>query len=106
MSRQLTQSRYLRRVFNLGSIRGLKQLSSNQIRKEFQQYFNQYGFQIESSASLIPHGDKSLLFTNAGMVPLKGYFLQPETTSIKRLTTIQKCVRAGGKYKFIHIDLI
>ncbi|RKP08543.1 tRNA synthetases class II (A)-domain-containing protein, partial [Thamnocephalis sphaerospora] len=76
----------------------VRSLSSNEIRAEFNDYFGKHGFHAKPSASLVPHGDKSLLFTNAGMVPWKNHFIQPGTAPEKRLTSIQKCVRAGGKH--------
>ena len=50
------------------------------------------------SSSLVPHGDPTLLFTNAGMNQFKDVFSGLEQRDYKRATTSQKCVRAGGKH--------
>jgi len=51
-----------------------------------------------SSGSLVPGNDKTLLFTNAGMVQFKDLFTGDEVREYKRATTSQRCVRAGGKH--------
>ena len=70
----------------------------NQIRKAFLGYFRQSQHDVLSSSPLIPHNDPSLMFTNAGMVQFKNYFTGIEQPKHQRITTSQKCVRAGGKH--------
>ena len=72
-------------------------MKAQQLRKVFTEFFEASGHTLVSSSSLIPH-DESLLFTNSGMVPFKSYFLGNEPPPYKRATTVQKCVRAGGKH--------
>jgi alanyl-tRNA synthetase len=73
-------------------------MKSLDIRKKFFDFFiNQKHEQVQSS-SLIPAQDPTLLFTNAGMNQFKDCFLGDEKRSYTRATTIQKCVRAGGKH--------
>ena len=63
------------------------------IRTAFASFFQKNGHLLLSSAPLVPHGDRSLLFTVAGMVPLKAYFLGQDTSPAGRLTSCQKCFR-------------
>jgi len=51
-----------------------------------------------ASGSLVPGNDKTLLFTNAGMVQFKDLFTGDEVRDYQRATTSQRCVRAGGKH--------
>ena len=68
-------------------------MEAAQLRSIFLDYFAQNGHLVIPSASLIPH-DPSLLFTVAGMVPFKPYFLLEETPPGPRAVSIQKCFRA------------
>ena len=72
--------------------------SSNEIRTAFLNFFASKGHQIVASSSLVPHGDPTLLFTNAGMNQFKDVFLGFDKRPYTRATTSQKCVRAGGKH--------
>ena len=75
--------------------------SYNQIRNEFLNFFNGKGCEIIKSSSLVPAGDNTLLFTNAGMNQFKDRFAGIKNSgfdNITRATTCQKCVRAGGKH--------
>jgi len=72
--------------------------SSNEIRQAFLDYFASKGHEIVSSSSLVPHGDPTLLFTNAGMNQFKDVFLGFDKRPYTRATSSQKCVRAGGKH--------
>ncbi len=72
--------------------------SSNEIREAFLSFFEKHGHQRVSSSSLVPANDKTLLFTNAGMVPFKDVFLGNEKRPYSRATSSQRCVRAGGKH--------
>jgi alanyl-tRNA synthetase len=73
-------------------------VTGNEIRATFLKFFEQNGHRIVPSGSLVPHGDPTLLFTNAGMNQFKDVFLGLEQRDYKRATTAQKCVRAGGKH--------
>jgi len=73
-------------------------LTASQIREEFLRYFEKHGHRRVASSSLVPAGDPTLLFTNAGMNQFKDVFLGREPRDYNRATTSQKCVRAGGKH--------
>ena len=75
-----------------------KVLSGNEIREMFLRFFEGKGHKRLRSSSLVPHGDPTLLFTNAGMNQFKDVFLGLEKRSYSRATTAQICVRAGGKH--------
>jgi alanyl-tRNA synthetase len=72
--------------------------SSKQIRQAFLDFFASKGHQVVASSSLVPHGDPTLLFTNAGMNQFKDVFLGFDKRAYTRATSSQKCVRAGGKH--------
>ena len=71
--------------------------SANDLRNAFSGFFASRGHTSVPSASLIPH-DPTLMFTVAGMVPFKPYFMGDEVAPYQRAVTVQKCVRAGGKH--------
>lgn len=73
-------------------------MGSAEIRRAFLQYFADRGHTIVPSSSLVPHGDPTLLFTNAGMVQFKDVFLGLEKRDYVRATTAQKCMRVSGKH--------
>ncbi len=69
-------------------------MDSKEIRESFLKFFEDKGHLRLKSASLIPK-DPTLLFTAAGMVPLKAYYLGEEEPPRRRLTTVQKCLRTN-----------
>lgn len=73
-------------------------MDSITIRKKFIDFFKKRKHTVVPSSPLIPAEDPTLLFTNAGMNQFKDTFLGKEKRSYSRATTIQKCVRAGGKH--------
>src|SRR5438876_12415229 len=73
-------------------------MTGAEIREAFLKYFERNGHTRVPSSPLVPVGDQTLLFTNAGMVQFKGVFLGEEKRDYVRATTCQKCVRAGGKH--------
>jgi len=74
-------------------------MNSHKIRSLFIDYFNKHEHKVLPSSSLIPHDD-SLLFTAAGMVPLKDYFMGNTKPPHNKLVSSQKCIRT------IDIDIV
>ena len=74
-------------------------MDANQLRSTFTGFYADRGHVVVPSASLVPH-DPTVLFTIAGMVPFKPYFLGEDTAPWPRATSVQKCFRT------VDIDLI
>ncbi|MDO9173674.1 MAG: alanine--tRNA ligase-related protein, partial [Actinomycetota bacterium] len=71
--------------------------TADQLRSAFLDFFAAKAHAVVPSASLIPH-DPTVLFTVAGMVPFKPYFVGDEAPPYSRAVSSQKCARAGGKH--------
>ena len=72
--------------------------SLSDVRSGFLDFFAERGHTVVPSSPLVPRNDPTLLFTNAGMVQFKNLFTGAEKRPYSRATTVQKCVRAGGKH--------
>ncbi len=72
--------------------------TSEQIRREFIQFFEERGHTFAPSSSLLPADDPTLLFTNAGMNQFKDVFLGAGSRPYMRAVNSQKVIRAGGKH--------
>ncbi|HSD83465.1 MAG TPA: alanine--tRNA ligase [Anaerolineae bacterium] len=72
--------------------------TSAEVRAQFLEYFEEQRHTIVPSMPLIPVGDNTLLFTNAGMVQFKDVFLGLGTRPYTRATDSQKCMRVAGKH--------
>ncbi|MDP4198775.1 MAG: alanine--tRNA ligase [Bacteroidota bacterium] len=73
-------------------------MTSKEIRQSFLDFFKARGHEIVPSAPVIPHGDKTLLFTNAGMNQFKDVFLGEGSRSYTRAADTQKVIRVSGKH--------
>ena len=73
----------------------MKALKSYEIRQMWLDFFKSKGHLVEPSASLVPQNDKTLLWTNAGVTPLKKYFDGSVTPECRRITNAQKCIRTN-----------
>ncbi|RME90091.1 MAG: alanine--tRNA ligase, partial [Anaerolineae bacterium] len=76
-----------------------KKLTGAEIRQSFIDFFvNEAGHTFVPSSSLVPGGDATLLFTNAGMVQFKDVFLGTDKRPYTRAVNSQKCMRVAGKH--------
>ena len=73
-------------------------LTSNELRQTFLDYFAERDHEVVPSSPLVPGNDPTLLFTNAGMVQFKDVFLGQDKRATPRAVSSQRCVRAGGKH--------
>lgn len=73
----------------------MEKMGLNEIRESFLEFFRTKGHYARMSYSLVPQNDKSLLLINAGMAPLKTYFMGSEIPPNRRMATCQKCIRTG-----------
>ncbi|MCW8973094.1 MAG: alanine--tRNA ligase [Gammaproteobacteria bacterium] len=72
--------------------------SSAEIRNAFLDFFAGKGHEVVPTSPLVPGNDPTLLFTNAGMVQFKDVFTGHDQRPYSRATSVQRCVRAGGKH--------
>lgn len=75
-----------------------KKLTGAEIRQTFIDFFVEHGHTVVPSASLVPGGDSTLLFTNSGMVQFKDVFLGTDKRPYTRAVDSQKCMRVAGKH--------
>ena len=68
------------------------------IRKTFLDFYASKGHTVVASSSLVPGNDPTLMFTNSGMVQFKDVFLGTDKRPYNRATSVQACLRAGGKH--------
>ncbi len=76
----------------------MQPLPADEIRARFLRFFEARGHEVVPSASLVPAGDQTLLFTNSGMVQFKDVFRGLETRSYSRAVDSQRCLRVAGKH--------
>ena len=73
----------------------MKQLTGNQVRALFLEFFKSKGHKVEPSHSLIPNEDPTLLWVNSGVAALKKYFDGTITPDVPRITNAQKSIRTN-----------
>jgi alanyl-tRNA synthetase len=75
-----------------------RKFTGNEIRQSFIDFFVEQQHTVVPSASLVPGGDATLLFTNSGMVQFKDVFLGTDKRPYTRAVDSQKCMRVAGKH--------
>ncbi len=73
-------------------------MESKEIRSKFLEFYKGKGHTIIQSSPLVPVGDPTLLFANAGMNQFKDYFLGKTEPPYSRAASVQKCMRVSGKH--------
>ncbi len=73
-------------------------MTPDELRASYLEYFENRGHKVVPSSPVVPVGDPTLLFTNAGMNQFKDLLLGNEVRDYKRAASVQKCIRAGGKH--------
>jgi alanyl-tRNA synthetase len=73
-------------------------MTSNEVRRQFLDFFKAKDHKIVPSAPVVPHGDPTLLFANAGMNQFKDVFLGTGSRDYRRAADTQKCIRVSGKH--------
>jgi alanyl-tRNA synthetase len=73
-------------------------MKSSEIREKFLRFFESNGHTVVRSSPLVPGNDPTMLLTNSGMVQFKDVFLGLDERPYTRATSVQRCVRAGGKH--------
>lgn len=73
-------------------------METQNIRRQFIQYFKNQQHAVVPSSPVLPHEDPTLLFNNAGMNQFKDVFLGKSVRDYKRAVSSQKCIRVGGKH--------
>ncbi len=73
-------------------------MKSSEIRAKFLSFFESKGHTVVRSSPLVPGNDPTMLLTNSGMVQFKDVFLGTDKRAYTRATSVQRCVRAGGKH--------
>jgi alanyl-tRNA synthetase len=73
-------------------------MTPDEIRQSYLEYFEDLDHEVVDSSPVVPQGDPTLLFTNAGMNQFKDVLLGNEVRDYTRAASAQKCIRAGGKH--------